>query len=587
MDPQPKGALAMMQERAGAPAGPDALTMLTQMFGQLADPEKREKDEWLAFGAGLSSPASNGNLATAYGSGLAAQSAKRSKTDELQAQYLPLVMQALGANRQTQFGAAKAEQDYIKDMMPKLESHIGSMLADGGSPSHGEVVTKIVDVADQYRIPHSYIGPIIRSLPREPEKLRQHLNQMVAGAAGADKQMPSIGTNAAGQATVQRPAQGTVAPVGQAPGPAGGPAAVGPAGPMDANPTSGFVDWQKTVRGDVKGYEEGLRTRMDAYMQMLARMNEQAQYVKEFTPGRYAKMAGGIGSAVKDLGARLPGVDPAVVTDLANRIMGAQEGSKEALAAQQMFEQLAQQETIAQLKTALGEGQRMNMAEYVNFAKNNLGQVMDPETFKRMRQFYFNQAAETANHYSDWGDYVKDTGERASVTGFDSKYGKKRMDYLLAGGREQTPNVGPKDTPAAPKYPGAQPSPIVQDAPKAPPGPAAAGAPPPPPQATAVGPMGAKVDLAAFEEGAKVGPTGKVYVLTPQGPRPAKPRAMQAPGGGMQLPMTATPSIGANLNPMADAPVPPGRPALAPLVPPPPGAPPPEPFFDMRMMRPG
>jgi len=302
--------------------------------------------------------------------------------------------------------------------------------------------------------------------------------------------VPKAGETAAGQRAAVNPAFGTISTL-QAPGTA---PQQGGGGPNVANPRSPDIKLEEAAQGDIKEYEKGLRDRVDAYRNMVSRMNEQSEYIKNFQPGRYAGTAGGVAAAIKDIGSRLPGVDRGTVEMLARKLLGA-EGPEAALAAQQSFEQLAQQETLAQLRSSLGENQRMNQAEYRNFANVNLGQRMDPETFNNLRKFAMGQAADAVNKYSSWADYIGDEATpKKSVTGFDARYTKREMEHYLAGHRspfpgEVAPTAQPVERPT--------PSPVVP-------------------------PAAPNVDLSEYESGARVGPTGKIYVLDRGGPRAAR-----------------------------------------------------------------
>ena len=467
--------------------------------------------ESLSFWGGFGQPNTTGQLSGALGNAMRAQSDTRLDRDKLRAQYVPLIMQSLVQGQQMSLSAANAGRDFLKDVNPKIDTHLAAMRTDNAAPTYGDVLGRVMQLADEYQVPSHVLHARLKSIPKDPEELKVYLDRLTSAAAGADKMVPSSGTDAAGRNIRINPNKGTTALLGsgaEQTGAGPGQGAAAKAGLPEANPTSGQVDWEKSTRGDPKAYEEALRSRADSFSQMMARMNEQAKYVDSFQTGRYAGVAGGLAAAVKDIGLRLPGINPKTVEDLAAKLVNAPPGSPQAVASGQLFKQLAQQETLAQLKTSLGEGQRLNQAEYQNFARANLGEAMDPETFKGMREFFYKQAADTANKYSQWAEYVDDPKvTRPSVTGFDAKHARKTIDYYLAGNTDVVPTGRTGD--AKPSYPASKPS-------------AAAAAAVEQPQAK----QGEKIDLGLYEPGSKVGPTGKVYVIDNGVARAARSRSV-------------------------------------------------------------
>jgi hypothetical protein len=483
--PNMMGALAQL-----AYGTPEANPMgaLQQLATQaLETPEDRRANEWLAFAGGIATPDTSGR--NGVGGGIAAQSKERLARDQLKMQYLPLISQALMQQQQMTLAAATSSRDYLKDINPRIDTQLAAMRTGDARPEYGEVVQRLLQMGQDYQVPAQILAAKLQGLPRDTDELAAHLDRMAVAGAGADKMLPSVTNDATGRQTATSAVRGTAVPLGARRG---------------DNPTSADSKFSEASRGDVKSYEDGLRARVDSYESMMARMNEQAEYVKSFQPGRYAKMAGGFAAAVKDIGARIPGVDKKTVEDIANKLIGAPPESPQALAAQQLFEQLAQQETLAQLKTSLGEGQRMNQAEYANFAKTNLGQAMDPEAFVGLRKFFATQAANAVNKYKGWSEYVGSPETKVpSVTGFDAAHSKKTMDFLLDGNR------GVKDSanPASSK-------PTYKD-----PVPASGGVAVPP---AAAAPIALKdFNAKLYEPGAKLGPTGKVYVIENGVPRAA------------------------------------------------------------------
>jgi hypothetical protein len=510
---QQPGMIGGLQALAYGTGNPSPLGGLAQMAAQLApNEEQRRSSEWLAFAGGLGSPNNSGG--SNLGAGIAAMANDRLERDKLQAQYIPILAQALMQQQAATLSASTASREYLAKLNPVIDTQLASMRTGNATPTYTDVIQRIMQVGREYQAPESVLLSRIASVPANPEEIPAYLDRLAVAGAGPDKLIPTLSTNAAGQTTVASPTRGTMQVIGGA--------ATNTGATASANPAASEVKFEEHARGDVKTYEEGLRARVDAYQTMLSRMNEQAEYVRNFQPGRYAKTAGGIAAAVKDIAARLPGFDKATVENLANKLIGAPPGSEEALAAQQLFEQLAQQETIAQLKTSLGEGQRMNQAEYQQFQQVNKGQAMDPATFAGLRSFFYRQAANEVNRYQAWADYVTDPKiTRRSVTDFDARHSKKLTDQLLSGGRDVI-EKGPGSS--APTYPG-------YVAPTAPAAARPSGTATVAPVAAPPTPAAGQANLAEYEPGARVGPTGVVYVLDKGTPRAA--RKVSAPSAGV------------------------------------------------------
>ena len=403
-------------------------------------------------------------------------------------------------SQQMALTASKQSRDYLEKINPAIDNHLASLTVGGNEPTYQDAVNKVIEFGRNNQVPSQILFDRIKSIPQEPKQLDQYLYGLSAANSPADKLLPTAGTNAAGQNIGVNPVRGQTQTLNTQ----------GKGG----NPSTADAKFDEAGRGDVKSYEEALRSRSDAYETMLARMNEQAEYVKKFQAGKYAGMAGGLAAAVKDLGSRLPGIDKDTVEDLARRLVGAPAGSKDALAAQQLFEQLSQQEVLAQLRSSLGDGQRMNLAEVKAFQNANLGTRMDPETFAGMRKFFYNQAAEAGNKYNAWGEYLSNPNTtKPSVTGFDAPYSHKRMGHLLSGSTEVMDPTKP--TNLKPTYANTEPT-----------------SPAPQPSAPTARPAPERVDLSMYEPGARVGPTGKVYVIDSRGVRPAR-KISDSPDGSL------------------------------------------------------
>lgn len=471
--------------------GPSPAGMMSGVLDKLMPSEEdNKKNNDQAWWGNFSSGPAGGGLGRSLANANKGQADYSLEQQKLKAQYLPMIMQAMVGSQQMSLAASKQSREYLEKINPAIDNHLASLTVGGNEPTYQDAVAKIIEFGRNNQVPSQVLMDRVKSVPQDQAQLGRYLSGLTAANSPADKLLPTAGTNASGQNVSISAVKGTVKPMnGQ--------------GSEGGNPTTADAKFDETGRGDVKSYEEGLRARSDAYEGMLARMNKQAEYVKKFQSGRYAGVAGGLSAAIQDIGARLPGIDKTTVTELAQRLVGAPPGSKDALAAQQLFEQLSQQEVLAQLRSSLGDGQRMNLAEVKAFQNANLGTKMDPETFAGMRKFFYNQAAEAGNKYNAWGDYMShpDT-KKPSVTGFDAPWSRKRMEHLLSGSTE--PMGLDKPSNMRPTYDTTQTQPAQAPAQQAP------------------QPSAQRIDLSMYEPGAKLGPTGKVYIIDKDGVRAAR-----------------------------------------------------------------
>jgi len=102
-----KGALSMVPLDADNEDAQTYARNMADMSGALDFSEDSAKrDNWAAFGAGLTSP---GDQAGALGRGMASELAQRNKEKTLRAQYVPLVMSAMTAKMQAQQAAQQQQ----------------------------------------------------------------------------------------------------------------------------------------------------------------------------------------------------------------------------------------------------------------------------------------------------------------------------------------------------------------------------------------------------------------------------------------------------------------------------------------------
>ncbi len=516
------GALSMVSERSGG----NPLNDIAGMLGKMLSPEKRAKDESLAFAAGIGSNNPSGHFENAMRGGYGAQSALRTKQDELQAQYIPLIMQSLVQGQGMQITANKNQQDYLKDIVPRMKSEMGSLLINKPNATRADVLETLTNVAGQYQVPPSVVGNMAYSIPKNSADVPAWLQSQLGAAAGAEKQLPTAATNALGQATGVNPVQGTASTL--APGGAGRAPAAG------AQPTNVDVKAMEGSQGDVKGFTEGLQSKVSAYGDMLQRMNAINKSLQEFTPGRYVGMAGGVAAAVKDLSKYVPFANPETVQGYVNSLLGADgSGKGDALAAKQFANSLVAQEGIGQTKALMqgdsGSGGGRMAQQTIGLVTNSLlGPNADPGAFDRLADFMRAQGANAANKLSGWSDYLHKTppGEVATHK-FDAAWESEQMKKLVAGGygTVATPPGMPNAVPGPEAAnPSANPPPVMRTGP----GPAITGAPPaaapaqPAQQAAAL-----PVNIASFEPGAVLVKGVPVVVdpKAPQGYRLARPRA--------------------------------------------------------------
>lgn len=490
---------ALSQLAYGGDASP--MSQLPDLLKNALPPEGDAAAENLSFWGGFSSAKDNmgGSLTGALGNAMQAQGATRLERDKLRAAYMPLIMQSLIQNQQMTLQAGNAQRDWLEKVNPKIDAHMAALRTGDNMPTYDQAVEQAIKVGQQYQLPPGIMRAHIASIPRDPAELKAYLDQMAVAQAGTKELMPTIGKSSTDQNVVVNPIMGTTRQMRDTTPPA-------LSGGLGANPDKMAVKWKTDAMGDPAKYEEGLRSESSAWDQALARLNPGLDYMKNFTPGKYANVAGGLAAAIKDIGEHIPGVDPAKVKQFAEKLVNSPDGSTESIAARQAFTSMMAQEAVNQLKATEGDKPRFTNAEINVFNKTGVNALMTPEAVNLLVSTATKRAAEASNKYSAFNEYKKANPAGGSVSAFDAPYSSGRMGYRLEG------KTG--------VYQGDQPGKLtdVQH-------PATIAA-PDMSKTGAAKPTG-PVDLTRYEAGAIVGPTGKVIIKDPSakyGFRVAKPK---------------------------------------------------------------
>lgn len=472
----------------------------------LLDPERGEAQERNAYWAGMLAPNKSGTSGEQMGNAMRSQLDARESQDKLKAAYIPLIMQTLGQQRANELAYARFQQERLEKTNPLVNAALYGLQADGKPVSVQDAHARIDQVGQQYGLRPEELSTHHHALAAgagpNGERLPQYLQQLRVAAAPAAEGITKFATNAAGQATAQNTVAGTIQlPVtpGVAPG-------------LGANPTKTTTEIDAGSRGDVKGYTEALHNKVVSYHDMLQRLNAIGSKLEQFQPGRYANVAGGFAAAIKDLTGRFPNASGETLKAFANSILGPnQDGKGDPVAAAKFAEMLKVQEGIAQTKAMIeGQGNRLGQQEVLMVTKAMPSSDSDPAAYKQFIDFMRAQAANHMAKYKGWSDYVdKSPADQLNVHKFDVPWEARAAERLQKGefGDFVTPPAAAAPAPAKPP---------------AAPGPAPATRAPAPVASAAPRPQEGGPDLKAYEPGARIGPTGKVYVLTKDGPRAAR-----------------------------------------------------------------
>ncbi len=498
----------------GAGPAPGLPPALNGALAALINPERAEETERNAYWAGMLSPNKSGTSGEAMGNAMKAQLEARENQNKLTASYVPLIMQTMAAQRANELAYAKFQQDRIKELNPLVNAALYGLQAEGQPVSLQQAHERINQVGMQYGLrpqelyPHHYA--LAAGAGPDGRDLQRYLQQLRVAAAPAAEGIGKFGTNAAGQATVQNPVAGSVA----TPRTAGAPGGSQP-GDLGPNPTASTAKVAGDARGDIKAYTDAMHNKVVSYHEMLQRLNAIGSKLEQFQPGRYAGVAGGFAAAIKDLTGRFPNASGETLRNFANAILGPNnDGKGDPVAAARFAEMLKVQEGIAQTKAMIeGQGNRLGQQEVLMVTKAMPSSDSDPAAYRDFIKFMQGQSANAMKKYKAWAEHVEKTDPaRLNVHSFDVPWEARVAEQLQAGQfGELNPNPTAPAAPA-PAAPGSKPAPAPALAPRAP-APAAPAAPTP---------KESSVDLRQYEPGARVGPTGKVYVLTKDGPRAAR-----------------------------------------------------------------
>lgn len=523
---------------------------LTGALSELLGPEASAGQERRAFWGGMLQGTKSGTGGEAMGNALKAQVEARDSQNKLKAAYIPLIMQALSQNRANELAYAQFQQGRHEKLAPMINAALTGLQADGQVPSLQQAHSRINEVGMQLGMQPAELQPYHYALAAnagpDGSKLNTYLQQLRVAAAPPAEGIAKPGANAAGQTVLTNPVQNSVS-LPSAPGGPGGPTGTG------VNPDKATVGAAEAGRGDIKGYGESLHNRVTAYSDMIQRLNAIGANLDQFDSGKYAGIAGGFAAAVKDLTQRFPGASSDTIRQFANAVLGNNGKGGDPVAAAQFAEALKAQEAIAQTKAMIGgdAGQRIGQQEVLMVARNMPGNAMDPGAYRKFIEFMRGNQVNAMNKFTGWGNYVERTDPaRLSVHAFDIPWEVHATKQLQQGkfGALQPPEQGspqpsgPTPTqgatrvapqpygPAAP--PQNAPQPYIRPAPPAP-------APAAPPQQAAPVQQAApapatrpvQIDLSMYEPGARVGPTGKVYVIERGVPRPAERRKTRYASG--------------------------------------------------------
>lgn len=514
-----QGALSQMADQPSGRAiarnlayGADVDSPVYGALASVLDPARARDTEEKAFWAGMTGPNSGGM--SSVSNALEAQTKARTEQDKLRAAYVPMIMQAMAQQRANEIAYGNMLITRQKETNPIINSALYGLQADGNQPTLKDAHNVIQTVGAKYALSPAELAPHHNALEAgagpDGSRLGSYLQQLRVAAAPPDAGINKFGKNAAGADVVQNPVAGTQGVVG--------------APKADANPTTSAVKAHEAGQGDIKAYGEGLAGNVQTYQDMLQRVNAVQSSLKDFVPGRYAGVANAGATALQDLSDRFPNlVGSQTLKDMA-RALTSNGGKGDPIAAAQFAEAIKAQESIAQVKTMLANGEgassgQLSQSEFNKTYASLPGNLTTPGAFKKFTEFLYGQHNNALNKLEQWNGYTGEIPyEKQRVTEFESKWARKMAEPLTQGGFGDLTTPGTK--PQGVEQPAAAPA---AEAPR-----------PAPAQATPA--PAAKVerfDPTQWEKGALLGPTGKVLVRDPAAPggwRLAKPGGRAAAG---------------------------------------------------------
>lgn len=435
----------------------------------------------MAFWSGFGAPNSSGQMSGQLGNAMKAQTERELEGEKLKASYVPAITQAMLANQTQTLAANKAATDLAERAAPEFYKAAAASGANGNKPSSLDMYRRYKQVGNTLGVPSYITQSHIDTIPTDENQIENYMAQRAA-MLNPSTMGQNFRENAAGVTTVGAPASGNVRSAN------GNTQQNQQSVAPNANPSAATAEFAKGAIGDPKEYGNTLQEQAKSSADMVKRFNEMHELAKEFTPGRLAGRAGDIAGIVKDVAARLPGIDQNKIKDLTGVILNAKNPG-EALAAQQFLEQLMVQQVPAEIRGALGSGNRISIPEYKSFNAANLGTKLDPETLNKMEKFYGDFADRNVNRLVKWNSYLNDsTNPNRSVSDFTAKDTKEYLDSLR--------KVRAENDKAAPVVKEEK---TVISAP------------------VAVSEKAAPVDLKNYEPGAKLSASGKAYVIDANG----------------------------------------------------------------------
>lgn len=513
------GALAQVAYGGAAPPMAGAGELLEKVLPL----DRLAQDEDTAFWGGITDPKVNPgqHIGIGVGEGIRAQSARQLEHHKLRAAYMPLIMQSIVQGQAMTIAAANAQRDFMKEVNPKFQSWMSGLRYNDRVPSREEAEEHLHKFADMYQLPPGMRTRLAQQLPGDPAEMKKYLDALIL-ASKPDAALPTHAQDAAGRGQAVSPVMGTARTLGPQGAGAEGTRPGEPGGGMGGNPAKAEVQFTEKAMGDPEKYTSSLIEETTGWKKLTERLNVQAELGQAFQQGRYANNASGVASAIQDAVTRL-GLNKEAVAPIIQKILGSPAGSPEAVGAQQAFEALANQDTLAMTKALIGAGQRLTNMELSAIQQLQNGARLTPEAFNIMREMGMRRYAESVNKQQAWNEYLQDPNIRfKSVPHFDSMSSLKAARPQLEGKDIIPPGkVSPAEVPAnvlptqgtntgsLGQGGGQAPAKTTQNVAPASPAKPAGGAAPAKPQ---------QVDLSQYEPGAIVGPTGKVLVKDPKAP---------------------------------------------------------------------
>lgn len=490
-----KGAFTQMDSAARVPSKLGALSSnfygtdpsLGQSMGDVVrelmpTAADKERSSSMAFWGGFGAPNKSGSLSGQLGNATAAQSARELEGEKLKASYVPMITQAMLANQTQTLAGNKQVSDLAAAAAPHMNAALASLGTSGAKPTRSEAIDKAIATGKSLNLPLSMVQPYIDALPKNDEDIGKHIGQLGQSLSpgGFGNQ---LNRSATGELNVATPGSGTVSDIKQMGGASNQPAT------KNLNPTQGEANFKASALGDPKAFSEQLQSEAGAATNFVKDLNEIHKNVSEFTPGKYAEHAGKLAASLSDIVGRLPGVDKSQVEKLSNTLLNAPEGSKDALSALQMTDQLLSMNAMRTARDAAGG--RASIPEFNAAHMAALASTSDPATFAKLDKFARENAERTVGRLGKFNEHLNNPDVKdKSILSFETKYHRDMLDDLTKQDKANTAerkDVAAKTAPAEAKP---EVKPEVKVAP---------------------------VDLKDYPAGTKLTASGKAFVTNPDG----------------------------------------------------------------------